>query len=131
MVKEKLLHARISNPLFLRKTILESAIMSAEMAKSAVDLKAIKTQKNKHKMQLNKLFSEIKILRNRLEEHELPSLSLVQSEKPKGLKGVKKDEKVEKLKRKKQEIILKKEKDSAHLILDSEINQLKERIRNL
>lgn len=129
--EKKLLHARVQNPLFVRKTLLESAIICAEMAKAVSEFKKTGVIKNKHKTQLKKLYAEIKILRTKLEEHELPPLSIVKKEKPKGLKEKKQEEKIEVSKRKKQESMLEKERASHYGVLNSEISELKERIRNL
>ena len=129
--QEKLLHARIQNPLLIRKTLLESAISSAEILKSMKVLKQVKAESTKKKMELKKLIDEVKVLRDKLEEHELPALDSVRHEKidkivPKG-----KLIKQEKGKRRKQEKILNKETKNSISPLDSEIEEMRERIRNL
>ena len=103
--QEKILHARIQNPLLIRKTLLESAITSAEILKSHSLLRKIRSEKNKRKTELKKIFDEIKSLKNKLEEHELPPLNRVTHEKVKKTVPKKKLIKQEKGKRKKQEQI--------------------------
>jgi|SRR3989344_2392852 len=127
--QEKLLHARIQNPLLIRKTLLESAIASAEILKSMKTLKQIKSQEIKGRAELKKLMDEVKSLRDKLEEHELPSLEKVKHEKVNKVVQKKKLIHEETRKRKKQEKILGKETKVSPL--DSEIETLRERIRNL
>ena len=127
--QEKLLHARIQNPLLIRKTLLESAIASAEILKSMKTLKQIKSQEIKGRVELKKLMDEVKSLRDKLEEHELPSLDKVKHEKVNKVVQKKKLIHEEARKRKKQEKILGKETKVSPL--DSEIETLRERIRNL
>ena len=127
--QEKLLHARIQNPLLIRKTLLESAIASAEILKSMKTLKQIKSQEIKGRAELKKLMDEVKSLRDKLEEHELPSLEKVKHEKVNKVVQKKKLIHEEARKRKKQEKILGKETKVSPL--DSEIETLRERIRNL
>ncbi|MBI2105509.1 hypothetical protein HYT56_01575 [Candidatus Woesearchaeota archaeon] len=129
VAKSKLLHARIQNPLLVRKTLLESAISIAEVLKSMRILKKISSEKNKRKTELKKLFDEIRILRTKLEEHELPPLSEIKDEKIS--KKVQKKELIseEIRKQKQQEKMLSKELEKSSL--DFEIDQLKEKIRGL
>jgi|SRR3989344_1155678 len=129
--QEKLLHARIQNPLLIRKTLLESAISSAEILKSMKILRQFKSEETKKKIELKKLIDEIKVLRDKLEEHELPPLYSVQHEKINKIVPKKKLMHEESSKRKKQERILGKETKRIASPLDSEIEALKERIRNL
>jgi len=130
--KSKLLHARIQSPLLVRKTLLESAISTAEILKSMHMLKKISAEKNKRKIELRKLYEEIKVLRAKLEEYELPPLSEVQHEKIN-----KKDQKMPKKRMIKEEVRKQKQqermivKESEKTGLDLEIDQLKDRIRNL
>ena len=129
MQKSKLLHAQIKNPIFIRKTLLESAISSAEVIRSMHELKRIKSIENKKMSELKRLFEEIKVLRTKLEEHELPHLSEVRHEKVK--KAVKKNQviKEEIKKQKSQERLLGQETEKSGL--DLEIDNLREKIRNL
>ena len=129
MQKNKILHAQIKNPIFVRKTLLESAISSVEIIKSMHEFKRLKNIENKKNNELRKLFEEIKILRTKLEEQELPPLSEVRQEKIK--KNVPKKQLIreEAKKQKKQERLLETETEKSGL--DLEIDKLKEKIRNL
>ncbi|MAG45275.1 MAG: hypothetical protein CMH63_00695 [Nanoarchaeota archaeon] len=133
MPKEKLLHARIQNPLLIRKSLLESAITSAEILKIGKDLGKIKTEKNKKKTAIKKIINEVKELSLQLEEHELPPLNVVSKEKIKKAVPKRKLVKEEKSRRKKQERILKIEsKEDQELSgIDLEISNLKDKIRKL
>lgn len=129
MQKSKLLHAQIKNPILVRKTLLESAISSAEVAKSIHEFKKFKNLQNKKKLELKKLLEEVRILRTKLEEHELPRLSEVRHEKIK--KNVPKKILIreEVKKQRAQENMLGKETEKSGL--DLEIDELRERIRKL
>ena len=129
MQKSKLLHAQIKNPIFVRKTLLESAISSAEMMRSMHELKRLKSIETKKKSELKRLFEEIRVLRTKLEESELPPLSEVSHEKVK--KKVQKNQviKEEVKKQKKQEKLLGNETEKTGI--DLEIDKLREKIRNL
>lgn len=129
MQKSKLLHAQIKNPILVRKTLLESAISSAEILRSMHELKRIKSLEHKKKIELRRLFEEIKVLRAKLEERELPHLSEVRHEKIK--KGSSRESliKEEVKKQKSQEKLLGKEVEKSGL--DLEIDKLREKIRNL
>jgi|TARA_B100001971_G_C18143158_1_gene511517 hypothetical protein len=133
MPKEKLLHARIQNPLLIRKSLLESAITSAEILKTGRELGKIKTEKNKKKTEIKKIINEIKELSFQLEEKELPPLNVVSKEKIKKVVPKRKLVKEETSKRKKQERILKTEsKEDQELSgIDLEISNLKDKIRKL
>ena len=129
MQKNKLLHAQIKNPLLIRKTLLESAISTAEILRSMNVLRKIKSEENRKKAELRKLFEEVKILRTRLEEKELPPLTEVKHEKIKKnvTKKVLINEEVKK--QRNQERLLGKEAEKSGL--DLEIDNLREKIRNL
>lgn len=133
MPKNKLLHARIQNPLLIRKTLLESAILSAEILRKTKALKKIHTEKNKKKTEIRKLIEEVKTLRIQLEDRELPPLESVKHEKIVKRVPKKKLLRAEKSRRKQQEKILKAEsKEDQELSgLDLEISQLRDKIRNL
>jgi len=143
MYKEKLLHAQIQNPLFVRKTLLESAIISAELVKSFHNFKKTKTKENKEKSELRALYNEMKILINKLEEKELPPLAAVKHEKIKKIIPKERLIKEEGKHRKRQEKILEKEKPQQPKVkteikkeekltgIDLEISKLKNKIKNL
>ncbi|MEK6856403.1 MAG: hypothetical protein AABX49_00150, partial [Nanoarchaeota archaeon] len=126
--KNKILHAQIKSPIFVRKTLLETAISSAEIIKSMHELKKLKSIENKKWGEMKKLFDEVKILRTKLEEHELPPLSEIRQEKIK--KNVPKKQLIreEAKKQKKQERLLETETEKSGL--DLEIDKLREKIRN-
>ena len=126
---QKLLHAQIKNPLFVRKTLLESAIYSAEILKSMHFLKKLKSEENKKKLELRRLFEEIRILRTKLEEKELPPLSEIKHEKIKRSIPKKILIKEENRKQKQQERLFGKETEKSGL--DLEIDNLREKIKNL
>ena len=126
---QKLLHAQIKNPIFVRKTLLESAISSAEILKSMHFLKKLKSEENKKKLELRRLFEEIRILRTKLEEKELPPLSEIKHEKIKRSIPKKILIKEENRKQKQQERLFGKETEKSGL--DLEIDNLREKIRNL
>ncbi len=129
MQKSKLLHAQIKNPIFVRKTLLESAILSAEIIRTVHEFKKLKSLENKKKAELKRLFEEIKVLRTKLEEQELPPISEVKQEKIKGNVPKKQLIREETKKQKQQEKLF--EKDTEKSGLDLEIDKLKEKIRNL
>lgn len=129
MQKSKLLHAQIKNPILVRKTLLESAISSAEILRSMHESRKLRSLENRKKAELRRLFEEIKVLRAKLEERELPHLSEVRHEKIN--KGSSKEAliKEEVKKQKSQEKLLGKEAEKSGL--DLEIDKLREKIRNL
>ncbi len=129
MQKSKLLHAQIKNPIFVRKTLLESAISSAEVMRSMHEYRRLRSLESKKKSELRKLFEEIRVLRTKLEEQELPHLSEVRHEKVK--RKVQKNQviKEEVKKQKQQEKLLVHESEKSGL--DLEIDKLREKIRNL
>ena len=127
--KNKLLHAQIKNPLLVRKTLLESAISTAEVLRSMQILRKIKSEENKRKMELKRLFEEVKILRTKLEEHELPPLSEVKHEKINKKVPKKIIIKEEMKKQRYQEKMIGREEEKSGI--DLEIDQLREKIRNL
>ena len=127
--KNKLLHAQIKNPLLVRKTLLESAISTAEILRSMNVLRKIKSEENRKKAELKRLFEEVRILRTKLEEKELPPLGEVKHEKIR--KNVPKKVLIgeEVRKQRNQERLLGKEAEKSGL--DLEIDNLREKIRNL
>lgn len=58
--KKKLVHAQVSSPVLIRKTILETSILSIENLKILKNIKQIKRRKAKLKIELRKLCREIK-----------------------------------------------------------------------
>ncbi|MBS3150868.1 hypothetical protein J4443_00620 [Candidatus Woesearchaeota archaeon] len=129
MQKGKLLHAQIKNPILVRKTLLESAISTAEALKSMHEFKKLKSLEGRKKAELRRLFEEVKILRTKLEEEELPRLTEIKHEKIKEDVSKKVLIKEEIKKQRKQETILGKETEKSGL--DLEIDRLREKIRNL
>ncbi len=129
MQKSKILHAQIKNPILVRKTLLESAIFTAEVLKSMHEFRKLKSLENRKKAELKRLFEEIKILRTKLEEKELPHLAEVKHEKIKKnvAKKVLINEEINK--QRTQERLLGKETEKSGL--DLEIDKLREKIRNL
>ncbi|MBI2507395.1 hypothetical protein HYV89_00390 [Candidatus Woesearchaeota archaeon] len=128
-MQKKLLHAQIKNPLLVRKTLLESAISTAEILRSMQVLRKIKAEENRKKAELKGLFEEVRILRAKLEEKELPPLGEIKHEKIN--KNVPKKILIreEVRKQRNQERILGKETEKSGI--DLEIDNLREKIRNL
>ncbi|MBU2639672.1 MAG: hypothetical protein KKG75_03110 [Nanoarchaeota archaeon] len=57
--KSKVIHAQVSNPVLVRKTILETSILSLENLKILKNIKQIKRRKAKLKTELRKLCKEM------------------------------------------------------------------------
>lgn len=126
MPKEKqLVHARIENPILVRKTLLESAILTTELLKSYQKLRKIRTEKKHYKVEFRQNLQEIKNLLEKLELQELPRPPTIP--KLHTFKEVGKEIKKEKIKRIKQEKLLESESSE----LDSELRRLQEKLENL
>jgi len=122
---KQLVHAQLKNPILVRKTLLESAILTTEILKSYQKIKKIRTQKQKFKTQLKKDLQEIKQLVEKLEIHELPRPPQI----PHSHKSpvIKKELKKEVKEQIKQERLLNHE----HSELDSELKKLQDKLKNL
>ena len=58
--KKRIVHAQIQNPVLLRKTILETNILSIENLKVLKNIQQIKKRKDKLKIELRKLCKEMR-----------------------------------------------------------------------
>jgi len=119
--EKKIVHARITRPVLVRKTLLECAILTTEILKSHQNIKKIRTQKTRLKIQVKKEIQMLKILTQKLEESELPRPPELTKEKPKTPKNIKKELKEEVHKRKLQE----------NLEIDSELENLQRKLKSI
>ena len=125
IMPKQLVHAQVKNPILVRKTLLESAILATEILKSHQKIKKIRTQKHHFKTQLKKDLQEIKQLVEKLEIHELPRPPSIPS--PHKSPVIKKELQKEVKEQIKQEKLLEVE----HSELDSELKKLQEKLKNL
>lgn len=125
IMPKQLVHAQVKNPILVRKTLLESAILITEILKSYQKFKKIRTQKQHFKIQLKKDLQEIKQLIEKLEIHELPRPPSIP--KPHSSPIVKKEIKKEIKEQIKQEKLIEHE----HSEFDAELKKLQEKLKNL
>lgn len=121
---KQIVHAQIKNPILVRKTLLESAILVTEMLKSFQRIKRIRVEKKHYKNELKTNFDEIKKLIEKLSDYELPKLPLMHHAQP---KQVKKEIKKEIIKRVEQEKLVEK----GYSDLDNELKKLQDKLKNL
>lgn len=72
--EDALVHARISNPIFVRKTLLEGAIVGAEILKGYERIKKLESQKKRYRAEVKKIIRELKELVRELEFERLPKV---------------------------------------------------------
>ena len=120
--EEVLVHARISNPIFVRKTLLESAILGAEVLKGYERIKKLEITKVSYRNQVKKIIKELRELVTELENEKLPKVPHISEAKPV----------IESFKPKEiREIKTVKFTKTHSDVLDEEIRRLQERINKL
>ncbi len=130
--EEVLVHARISNPIFVRKTLLESAILGAEVLKGYERIKKLEITKVSYRNQVKKIIKELRELVTELENEKLPKVPHIANPKE-DIKSkviseeIKEREFVQSERAKKPVKFTKTHSD----ILDEEIRRLQERINKL
>ncbi|MEK6951390.1 MAG: hypothetical protein AABX29_00075 [Nanoarchaeota archaeon] len=72
--EEALVHAQISNPIFVRKTLLESAILGAEILKGYENIKKLEVKKANYRNQVKTIIRELRELIRELETEKLPKV---------------------------------------------------------
>lgn len=72
--EDVLVHARISNPIFVRKTLLEGAIFGAEILKGYERIKKLEVKKKRYRGEVKKILRELKELVGELEFERLPKV---------------------------------------------------------
>ena len=72
--EQTLVHARIASPIFVRKTLLEGAIVGAEILKGYERIKKLESQKKKYRAEIKKIIRELKELTKELEFERLPKV---------------------------------------------------------
>ncbi len=72
--EDALVHARISNPIFVRKTLLEGAIVGAEVLKGYENIRKLESKKRKYRADVKRIIKDLKELVKELEFERLPKL---------------------------------------------------------
>ena len=121
--EEVLVHARISNPIFVRKTLLESAILGAEILKGYERIKKLEVTKISYRSQVRKIIRELRELVNELETEKLPKVPHINEARP----VIKESFKPKEIREIKTVRFTKTHTD----VLDEEIRRLQERINKL
>ena len=121
--EEVLVHARISNPIFVRKTLLESAILGAEILKGYERIKKLEVTKISYRNQVKKIIKELRELVSELETEKLPKVPHVSEAKP----VIRESFKPKEIREIKTVKFTKTHSD----VLDDEIRRLQERINKL
>ena len=121
--EEELVHARISNPIFVRKTLLESAILGAEILKGYERIKKLEVTKISYRSQVRKIIRELRELVNELETEKLPKVPHINEARP----VIKESFKPKEIREIKTVRFTKTHTD----VLDEEIRRLQERINKL
>lgn len=130
--EDVLVHARISNPMFVRKTLLEGAIIGAEVLKGYERIKKLEVKKKRYRVEVKKILKELKELVGELESERLPKVPHVAHPKqtvPKE-KLIQKEileREVVKQERKRPKVLHRTHTDS----LNDEIRRLQDRINKL
>jgi len=129
-----LVHARISNPIFVRKTLLEGAIVGVDILKGYEVIKKLEIKKKHYRLEVKKILRDLKKLVNELETEHLPKVPHIAGPTK---QLVRKDEMIKK-EMKEQEKVKRVErpklipKVKTHIdALDEEIKKLQGRINNL
>ncbi len=121
--EEVLVHARISNPIFVRKTLLESAILGAEILKGYERIKNLESKKTNYRNQVKKIIKELRELIGELENEKLPKVPHINEARP----VIKESFKPKEIREIKTVKFTKTHSD----VLDEEIRRLQERINKL
>lgn len=135
--KPKIIHARIKNPVLVRKTLLEAGILSLENLKILKNIRRIKKRKDKLKMDIRRECNDMRSMVIKFQEllPQPEEIGInVQKESEKELRS---ESRFEERKRKSQERLMAKttrkeenpfeQKDE----LDFDIEKLKEKIKGL
>lgn len=135
--KTKIIHARIKNPVLVRKTLLEAGILSLENLKILKNIRRIKKRKDKLKMDIRRECNDMRSMVTKFQEllPQPEEIGInVQKESEKELRS---ESRFEERKRKSQERLMAKttrkeenpfeQKDE----LDFDIEKLKEKIKGL
>ena len=77
---ESLVHARISNPIFVRKTLLEGAIVGVDILKGYERIKKLENKKNYYRNEIKKIIKDLRKLVSELENEKLPKVPHVKSQ---------------------------------------------------
>jgi hypothetical protein len=131
--KNKVMHAQVSSPVLVRKTILETSILTIENLKILKNIKQIKKRKNKLKVELRRLCKEMKIETMTFEEYLPPPAEVGISIQKESEREIKKNAREEAKKRKGQETLVVKTTETENPLeakdqFDFDIEKLKEKI---